>query len=370
MTDQPTAERLDGSGAGIAPADEPPAAAPAWPRVGAVLSGSFDLLTRSRIPLRNGSLYVALIGLLTMGLPLLVVVALGGQFVAGLLAGTQTSDVASALPPGTAEFVVVAGTVAAGSIVALSIESQILGVAILGGAQAGRSLSLREALRRSRAVFWRVARATILVNVATMIVLEVVTRILGGVLSDTTDAAAVGAQIVTAILTAPFIYVVAGIVLGDVAAIEAIRRSIRLARARFRLAVIVSVFAVVAQYLLIFAALAGLDLAIRLLEPFRNQLERLDPATLGGILVVGAGGLVALVAFWTLTFTVGALSSTPQVVAFLALTGYSAGLDSARDVTDGSAPRERAAWITRPMFVGIVLGGIASLMAVARILGG
>ena len=347
-----------------------PAAAPAWPRVGAVLSGSFDLLTRSRIPLRNGSLYIALIALLTMGLPLLIVVALGGELVAALLASAQAGEGVSGLPAGTSVFVLVAGTVALGSILVLSVESQILGVAILGGAQAGRSLSLREALRRSRAVFWRVARATILVNVATMIVLDIVTGILGGVLGDTTDAADVGAQILTAILTAPFIYVVAGIVLGDVAAIEAIRRSIRLARARFRLAVIVSVFAVVAQYLLIFAAFAGLDLAIRLLEPFRTQLERLDPETLGGILVVGAGGLVALVAFWTLTFTVGALSSTPQVVAFLGLTGYSAGLDSARDATDGSAPRERAAWITRPMLVGIVLGGIASVLAVARILGG
>ena len=37
---------------------------PVWPGVGAVLTGAFDLVTQARIPVRNASLYVGLLGLL------------------------------------------------------------------------------------------------------------------------------------------------------------------------------------------------------------------------------------------------------------------------------------------------------------------
>src|SRR6185312_4477222 len=57
------------------PMAAPPA--PVWPRVGALLSGSLDLVTQSRIPLRNASLYIGLLGVLTMGASLLTLFAPG-----------------------------------------------------------------------------------------------------------------------------------------------------------------------------------------------------------------------------------------------------------------------------------------------------
>ena len=111
-----------------------------------------------------------------------------------------------------------------------------------------------------------------------------------------------------------------------------------------------------ANYLLLFAAGAGLDLAGRILEPFSAQIGSLDPGNLAGFVIVAGLILLALFAGWTLVFSVGALTSATQVVAFLGLTGYSGGLDKARDEAPGEVPRNRPAWLSRPMIVGIVIG--------------
>jgi hypothetical protein len=333
-----------------APPGPPPA--PAWPRVSAVLSGSFDLVTQSRTQLRNASLYIGLLGLISVG-----------PLVLALISDAPRIDWVTF--QGMSGWTVLAGLVAFLGAIAVGIESQIVGVAILGGARAGRPLSLREALRRSRQVFWRVFRASLAVNLVAGIVSLALSYVLDGMFGEATDAAPIGANLLTAIVTAPFVYVVVGIVLGDVDASESIRRSIRLARARFRLAVIASLFAVVTQVLLIFAASSGIDLAARALEPFHGELERLDVANLGGFLLVGLAALIALFAYWTLTFTVGALTSAPQVVSFLGLTGYSRGLDVARERPDGEPPLGRPARVSRPMVAGVVIAAIAALLAIA-----
>ena len=166
------------------------------------------------------------------------------------------------------------------------------------------------------------------------------------------------------VITAPFIYVPVGIVLGDVGAMESIRRSIRLARARFRLAVVASLFSVVAQFILVFAASAGIDLVIRMLEPFRSELEQVDTANAGGFLLVASGTTIGIFAYWTLTFTVSALTSGPQVVAFLGLTGYSRGLDGARDAAPGEPARPAPIWMTTPMLVGAAIAAVAAVIAI------
>ena len=56
--------------------------------------------------------------------------------------------------------------------------------------------------------------------------------------------------------------------------------------------------------------------------------------TAATITPIAIGGSIALFAYWTLTFTVGALTAAPQVVAFLGLTGYSRGLDGAREAAE------------------------------------
>ena len=167
----------------------------------------------------------------------------------------------------------------------------------------------------------------------------------------------VGTNLLVGVILAPFVYVAVGIVLGDVGTVEAIRRSVRLARARFRLALVLSLFSVVANYLLLFAA-SG-----RARPRRRASSSRSAPSSGRSIRATSPGSssaagliLLALFAGWTLVFAVGALTSATQVVAFLGLTGYSGGLDRARDEVPGELRRDRPAWVSWPMIVGIVIG--------------
>ncbi len=321
--------------------------APVWPGVGSVLTGAFDLVTQARIPVRNASLYVGLLGLLTMGPALIAIVADPGFDLAGLFQGQR---------PEQQGLDIAALYLLFFALVAVALESQIIGLAIVGGARTGRPLRLREGLRRSRTVFWRMFRATailaVLEAVLNRLILDAATSIFG---SDT-DVPVVGTSLLVGVILAPFVYVAVGIVLGDVGSIEAIRRSVRLARARFRLALVLSLFSVVANYLLLFAAGAGLDLAARVLAPFSAEFGSLDPTSLTGFLVASGLILLALFAGWTLVFSVGALTSASQVVAFLGLTGYSGGLDQARDEPAGELQRPAPAWLSWPMMAGIVIG--------------
>lgn len=332
-----------------------PTARPAWPRMSKVLAGSLDLVTLSRIPLRNASLYIGLLGLLTAGPLTVALIADAPHFDPETLAG---------LSGGT----VLAGIIAFLALIAINVDAQIIAVAILGGAKAGRPLTLREALRRSRQAFWPVFRATLLVGILSTILSWILDSVLGRAFGDTTDAAGVGSQLLVGLLMSPFVYATAGVVLGDVQAMESLRRSARLARNRLRLAIVVSLFAVVAQYLVIFAAFAGIDLVVRALEPFHAQLENFDSSSIGGFLLLAAGALVAVFAYGTLSFTVGALAATPQVVAFLGLTGYSRGLDRAREADEGEPARDTPAWVSRMMVIGAVLAGLFAAAAVYSVL--
>lgn len=352
------------------PVSEPVAAgavdrSPIWPRVGAVLSGSFDLLTQARARLRNASLYVGLLGLLSMGPALLVLLAAApalGQLIRTGSGGATTRALAASTLPGWAAVSVYLVIAAA---IAVSLEAQILGVAILGGVRIGRPLTVREAVRRSRAVFWRVVRASVVVGFVAWLAGTALTVLFRAVFGADSETASVGPNLLVGLVSAPFVYVVSGVVLGNVGAREALRRSVRLARARFRLAVLASVFAVIAQYLLLIVAFAAADIVSRMLVPFQGQLSGLDVASRPGFVVVGAGVLIAVFAYWTLSFTIGAMTSAPAVVAFLGLTGYSGGLDVARDTVPGEPPRNPASWLSRPMLLGIVIGliGLAATMA-------
>jgi hypothetical protein len=212
-------------------------------------------------------------------------------------------------------------------------------------------------------VFWRVLRASIGVGAVSFAVSWVLQQLLVSLFGEATDAAPVGAALLTAVITAPLVYVPVGIVIGNVQAWESIRRSIRLARARFRLAVVASLFSIVAQFLLLFAASSGIDLALRALEPFRGELESLDTSNAVGFAVVAIGATIALFAYWTLSFTVSALTSAPQVVAFLGLTGYSQGLDGAREAATGEPARERPRRVSRPMVAGAATAAVCAVLA-------
>ena len=239
-----------------------------WPGVGAVLTGAFDLVTQARIPVRNASLYVGLLGLLSMGPALIAIVADPGfdveAFVPGQGVGRQGIDIAALY-------------LLFFALVAVALESQIIGLAIVGGARTGRPLRLSEGLRRSRTVFWRMFRATAMLAVLEFVLNQLILAAATSIFGSDTDVPTVGTSLLVGVILAPFVYVAVGIVLGDVGSIESIRRSVRLARARFRLALVLSLFSVVANYLLLFAASAGLDLAARVLGSVQRRVRLARP---------------------------------------------------------------------------------------------
>jgi hypothetical protein len=175
-----------------------------------------------------------------------------------------------------------------------------------------------------------------------------------------TEAQALVATAIDILVSAPFAYVAAGIVLGAVGSREAIRRSWRLARARWRLALLIGIVNTAVTYIATFAIGAGGDILVRLGTAFGLG------ATMGPVQVAVLAAIVAvaIVSIGSLVMTIGALTAGPQVVAFLGLTGYSSGLDalddSARPLT---TPRDR--WlISMPMLVALVVNAEAALLAV------
>src|SRR4029079_14670913 len=148
----------------------------------------------------------------------------------------------------------------------------------------------------------------------------------------------------------PFAFAATGIVLGDAGAVETIRRSFRLLRARPRVSIVVPLFALVTSAIQAFAFGGGTDLLGRIAE-FFHLGEGASALVLPGILV-----LAAIVAFGSLTITIAAIVSSPQVAAFLGLTFYSAGLDKARIP---EAPGSMVRWVSIPMTIPVSpLGGL------------
>ena len=82
----------------------------------------------------------------------------------------------------------------------------------------------------------------------------------------------------------------------------------------------------------------------------------------GGTIALSLVVLTGVLAVGSLTFTLTALRDSPQVVAFVGMTGYGAGLDRSRR-TEGAQVHVR--WVSVPMLIGI---GIGVLFAIAGVL--
>ena len=120
------------------------------------------------------------------------------------------------------------------------VESRTLAAAILGGRLSGRPVTAREALARSRMVFWRAFVASIVAGVPLAVAQGAVEAVLAAAFNLTGEATLVGSTLVTALVGAPLAYLLAGVVLGDVDPFEAVRRSFRVFRARKMAAIVVA----------------------------------------------------------------------------------------------------------------------------------
>jgi hypothetical protein len=337
---------------------------PALPTSGHLVRISLDLGAEAARRLRGASIYVALVtlGLLgPVGVALIVLWARHPELFSfdTVLDPTYDPFGAPSAPEGweATAWIALGMVVAIPGLVAMAVESQAMSAAILAGVALGRPVSTLEALRRSRQVFWRLVGYAAITAIPISIATQLLSTALLEHVGQAYETVAFVTTLFAALLGLPFVYGVTAIVLGDVAAVEAARRSIMLARARWRLAVVISLVSTVAVYLAIFAFSGALDVIVTIGGPLGISID--DGPLAMAVLIALALALSA--AIGSLLLTVTAIVVGPQVVAFLGLTHYSGGLDRARDAT---VLRPPVRYLTPLMGLAV---GVAILCGVAAV---
>ena len=319
---------------------------------------SLDMLTRSDSGLRGASFYVGFIMLVTFG-PLVALFALvfvaQGDAVLGSMSGYGPAtgpDLADLAWAGWLALAAIPGML---GYIAATVEARTLATAVIGARAEGRPLRLVESISLARKGFWSVLGVQVLVGIvssfATVVVSLGVLFIIGPV-----EPISYGLQLVVGLLIGtPVVYVPAAIVLGGTDIAESIRRSFRLARARKRLAVVVTLFGLISQFVVLFGLSAGLDAVARFIVG-TGLTESFPPAL---VVPIAAAFVFAI---GTLVFLVEAIAAAPPVYAFIALTHYTWGLEAGRR----DPVRVRHAW--DPWLTpGLAL---VALLALLALLGG
>lgn len=341
------------------PVGPAPAPGPAIPLVSTrgLLPAAFDLVTRSSEDMRRASFYIGAVTLGTVG-----------PFALGLWA-IEVADVALFSMPsfdagepdfsGTSDLaapITLLGIIAMLGFIVAAIESRTLATAVLGGRMAGKPITLRHAVARARARFWTAVGASIVVGIVLAVCQGVVDAIVTPALGAASEATLITSTVVTATIGAPFAYVLCGVVLGDVGALESIRRSFMVARARWTAAAVIVTFETIAALLILFGLSAGADLLLRAFGVLGIGTDS-GPA---GLAIATVGVVAAVFAVGTLLYTVTALTVAPQVVMFVGLTHATGGLDH----VDGA---RKARFFSRPMLVGVLLAAIVLALLVTSL---
>jgi hypothetical protein len=312
-----------------------------------LVSRALDLMTRPDAGLRAASFYIGFIVLVTIA-PI--------ALLAGLAATLDPEHVPVSPPPDTTALAVamlLASIVAIPGYVVATIESRALATAVIGGLAEGRPLRLRESIAVVRRRFWHLFGAMVAVGIVTGIVGAMIQLPIAFALGNV-EAVNYGLSLVIGtLLAAPFVYVPAGVVIGEVDAFEAIRRSIRLARRRRVLAVVVALFGILSQLLVLFGVSTGGDVVVRVVQS-TGLADAFPPA-----LVVPLVAALTF-AYGTLLFLVEAVAAAPAVYAFEALTRYTHGLETGR-VNPLAGTAIWNPWMTR----GLIAGSLIGLLAIA-----
>ncbi len=316
---------------------------------------SLDLLTRRDAGLRGASFYIGFMLLVTFG-PMAATLGLAftlpGLTDVPALDTPATSDV-YADPGAWPAWILLAVIPAIVGYVAAGVEARSLATAVIGGRVEGRPLRLRESISVARRRFWSVLGAQVLVGIISAVISFGVQGVLLVALASGQELTFGVSLVVSVIIGAPFVYVPAGIILGEVDIIEAIRRTFRLVRMRKKLAVVVTLFGVLSQFIVLFGLSQGLDIIARLLigAGLVETLPRPLVVPIAAALVFALG---------TLTFLVEAIAAAPAVHAFAALTHYTHGLQVGRDrpVTGRALWNP---WVTP----GLAIGALTGLLALA-----
>lgn len=288
-----------------------------------LLRVSLDLLTRREAGLRGASFYVGFMLLVSLA-PLMVIFGL--LLTLPMVSEPVFSDTAVS---GTGSeawlgWLLLATLPAGLGYLAAGTDARSLATAVIGGRVEGRPLRLRESISLARQRFWQVLGAQLLIGVVTAIVSSVVQLTVAFGLGLGDEPLFGVSLLLSVVASVPFVYVPAGIVLGEVGMFDAIARSWKLVRLRTRLAVVVALFSVIGQFIVLFGLSNGIDIVSRVLigtgvaEDFPRPL----------VVPIAAALVFAL---GTLTFVVEAIAAAPAVHAFAALTHYTRGLQDGRD---------------------------------------
>ena len=313
---------------------------------------ALDLLTRSDSGLRSASFYIGLMLLVTVA-PVVMLVGIGASL--GEPMFDPVVDSSLNVP------IILAACLAFLGYMAASTEARTLAVAVIGGRAEQRPLVLRESIAIARRRFWRVFGANLLVGLVAGILSTLVQFVFVFTLGSREEINFGVSLVVGTLVGAPFAYVVAGIVLGEVGVFESIQRSFRLARSRWRLALVVALFGIASQFIVLFGVSIGGDVVVRVVDG-TGIADSFPPP-----LVIPL--VAALVfAFGTLLFLVEAITAAPAVFAFEALTHYTHGLEAGRE---RPVPGRSiwSPWMTPGLLVGAVIGVLALAIGLAGIAG-
>lgn len=351
------------------------AARPVGPR--AVLGDGLTVVASNSRLLRTASIYI---GLLMVGL--------AGP---GVVAGLTLLDWEASFEVGAAIDDELAGAVGRAGILILmafvgaiivTVEGSAIGVTLVTGRVLDRSIALRDALRRSRRVFWRLVRAGVIVGLVQLAVSHA-WQIAIGVTSIGDFESLTSEPIPSAIATAPLLYATVAIVLADDGARAGLQRSIRVARAAPLLTAVLMAFGLLSSFIQAFALGSGLDLIVRLTDALH-----LDISAGGPSFMVGAAlALIVVMAAGSLLFTVSAVVAAPQIVAWtrmgLPVDGLPVPAPEPREPIEPPAPAPpvvapsawaaaaaappRFRWVTVPMILTIAA---MWLIAGASLIGG
>lgn len=329
-----------------------------------LLGASFDLLTRTSDDMRRASFYIGFVTLGTVG-PL----ALASWAIEVVSIHRTQRQMEAILVNGGSSWLALLGSLAGFGLLVAAVESRAMAAAILGGRLAGRPVSLRASLERSRMVFWSVIVGSIIVGVPLLIAQFALNAAAETALGPQTDVSIVSSTVAAAVVGAPLAYILAGIVLGDVGPFEAVRRSFRVFRARKLAAALVAVFETIATVLVVLGLEVGLDIALRIFGALGLGADA-GPAGLALMTIAILAGVFAL---GTLVYTAYAIAVAPQIVMFIGLTRATFGLDRVRPGGDRDPTavvpgrRRRFRWLTRPMRLGFIVGLLGLIGVIATI---
>jgi hypothetical protein len=239
---------------------------------------------------------------------------------------------------------------------AASVEARSMATAVIGGRVEGRPLALTQSIAIARTRFWPILGAQVLVGILASVASGAAQAVALAIIGPVEPVLFAISLLVTVLVSAPFVYVAAGIILGEVGAIEAIGRSVRLVVLRKRLAVVVALFSILGQFIVLFGLSIGLDTVARIL----TGTGLLDDFPRVLVVPIVAAFVFAL---GTLTFLVEAIAAAPAVHAFAALTHYTHGLQWGRE---HPVPSRNAfqPWFTKGLAVGTVLALLALVLGV------